>query len=70
MITIGISDGLGNQIYQYVCGYVSAKMNNDHLQLDTSDCDNSLLRSYMLDNFNINKCPRKSLPNKNFFQKA
>lgn len=69
MIIVKIGDGLGNQIYNYVCGYAAAKRDGDILKLDTSECDNSNFREYMLDNFCLDPCKRESFPNKTIAQK-
>lgn len=70
MVIVKIGDGLGNQIYNYVCGYAAAKHNNEALKLDTSECDNSTLRDYMLGYFNLDEHARESFPNKTFWQKV
>ena len=64
-----ISDGLGNQLYQYATGLAVAKMNKEELVLDISDAKNSTLRDYMLDQFCIDPCKTLYFPNGNFFQK-
>jgi FMN phosphatase YigB (HAD superfamily) len=69
MIVVKIGDGLGNQLYNYACGYAAAKKTGQKLKLDTSECDNSTLRNFELDNFKLESCERESFPNKNFFQK-
>lgn len=69
MIIVKIGDGLGNQIYNYVCGYAAAKYHNEELRLDTSECDNSTLRSYMLGYFSLDAHERESFPNKSVWQK-
>ncbi len=70
MVVVKIGDGLGNQIYNYVCGYAVAKHNNEALKLDTSECDNSALRVYMLGFFDLDTHMRESFPNKTFWQKV
>lgn len=70
MVVVKIGDGLGNQIYNYVCGYAAAKYSNETLKLDTSECDNSTLRDYMLGYFNLDEHARESYPNKTFWQKV
>ena len=70
MVVVKIGDGLGNQMYNYVCGYSVAKADNDVLKLDTSDVDNSMLRDYGLDQFNIECTNRESFSNKSFFHKV
>ncbi len=69
MVIVKIGDGLGNQMYNYVCGYAVAKHDRDTLKLDTSDVDNSTLRSYGLDQFNISCDRRESFSNKTVFHK-
>ena len=69
MVVVKIGDGLGNQMFNYVCGYSVAKHDGDTLLLDTSEVDNSSFRSYGLDNFNIDFTERESFGNKGFFQK-
>ena len=70
MVIVKIGDGLGNQMFNYVCGYSVAKHDNDTLLLDTSDVDNSTLRTYGLDKFSIDFTDRESLTNKGFFHKV
>ena len=70
MVIVKIGDGLGNQMFNYVCGYSVAKHDNDTLLLDTSDVDNSTLRTYDLDKFNIDFTDRESFTNKGFFHKV
>lgn len=53
MIIIKISDGLGNQLFMYACGYAIAKKLNAPLLLDISYLDNSTLRKYELNKLNI-----------------
>ena len=53
MIIIKISDGFGNQLFMYACGYAAAKQLNTKLILDTSYLDTSKLRNYELDKLNI-----------------
>lgn len=70
MVIVKIGDGLGNQMYNYVCGYSVAKHDRDTLLLDTSEVDNSPLRTYGLDKFNIDYTDRESFSNKSFFHKV
>ena len=70
MVVVKIGDGLGNQLYNYACGYAVAKQTGESLKLDTSECDNSGYREYMLDKFAIDKCERESFPNKTILQKV
>ena len=69
MVVVKIGDGLGNQMFNYVCGYAVAKHDGDKLKLDTSDVDNSSFRSYGLDAFNIKFTDRESFSNKTVFHK-
>ncbi len=70
MIVIKIGDGLGNQLYNYACGYAAAKKTGQSLKMDISECDNSTLRDYELGHFGLDECPKESFPNKTFWQKA
>lgn len=70
MVVVKIGDGLGNQIYNYVCGYAVAKSSGEKLRLDTSECDNSNYRDYLLDCFGLDSHERESFPNKSFWQKV
>jgi len=69
MITVKIGDGLGNQIYNYVCGYSLAKTRGEKLCLDISDAENNPIRSYMLDNFCLDECKIEYFPNKTLWDK-
>lgn len=53
MIITKISDGLGNQLFMYACGYAAAKNLQTPLLLDISYLDNSTLRQFELDKLNI-----------------
>lgn len=53
MIITKISDGFGNQLFMYACGYAIAKRLNAPLLLDISYLDNSTLRKYELNKLNI-----------------
>lgn len=70
MVVVKIGDGLGNQMYNYVCGYSVAKHDGDTLLLDTTEVDNSTFRTYGLDEFNIDYTKRESFSNKSFFHKV
>lgn len=70
MVIVKIGDGLGNQMFNYVCGYAVAKHDNDILKMDTSEVDNSTFRSYGLDKFNIDCNLRESFSNRSFFHKV
>ncbi|MGN0160514.1 MAG: alpha-1,2-fucosyltransferase [Lachnospiraceae bacterium] len=70
MVIVKIGDGMGNQMYNYACGYAAAKKNNDTLRLDISECDNSDFRDYMLEDiFNIDCHDTISFSNKTVFHK-
>ena len=69
MVIVKIGDGLGNQMYNYACGYAAAKKNNDSLMLDISECDNSDIRDYELDKLNIDCNNTISMSNKTIFHK-
>lgn len=71
MVYVKIGDGLGNQMYNYACGYAAAKKNNDTLRLDISECDNSTFRDYELERvFKIDCHDTISFSNKTFFHKV
>lgn len=53
MVIVKISDGFGNQLFMYACGYAIAKRLNVPLLLDISYLDNSTLRKYELNKLNI-----------------
>ena len=69
MVVIKIGDGMGNQLFNYACGYATARRDGDRLMLDTSECDNSTLRDFELDNFHLKYDARETFPNNNIFQK-
>lgn len=70
MVIVKIGDGLGNQMYNYACGYAAAKKNNDTLRLDISECDNSPIRDYQLEEvFKIDCHDTVSFSNKTVFHK-
>ncbi|MDD6572324.1 MAG: alpha-1,2-fucosyltransferase [Thermoflexaceae bacterium] len=71
MVIVKIGDGLGNQMYNYACGYAAAKKNNDTLRLDISECDNSPIRDYQLEEvFQIDCHDTVSFSNRTFFHKV
>ena len=71
MVIVKIGDGIGNQMYNYACGYAAAKKNNDTLRLDISECDNSDIRDYQLEEvFCIDCHDTVSFSNKTFFHKV
>lgn len=53
MIITKVSDGFGNQLFMYACGYAASKRLNTKLMLDISYLDTSKLRNYELDKLNI-----------------
>lgn len=69
MVVVKIGDGMGNQLFNYACGYAAARRDGEKLMLDTSECDNSTLRNFELDNFRLKYDARESFPNQNAFQK-
>ncbi len=69
MVTVKIGDGLGNQIYNYVCGYAAARKRGEKLRLDRSDADNSKLRYFMLDKLKLDDYISESFSNKTVFHK-
>ena len=69
MVTVKIGDGLGNQIYNFVCGYAVAESLSQPLCLDISDAENNPIRSYMLDCFDIGSIPTVYYSNKTVFHK-
>lgn len=60
---------MGNQLFNYACGYAQARRENDSLLLDISECDNSTLRDFELDKFNLKYDKKESFPNRNLGQK-
>lgn len=69
MVVVKIGDGMGNQLFNYACGYATARRDGEKLMLDTSECDNSTLRDFELDKFHLKYDSRESFPNQNAFQK-
>lgn len=53
MIIVEISGGLGNQMYKYACGYVTALENGQELAIDTTINDCVDFRTYGLADFCI-----------------
>lgn len=53
MIITKISDGFGNQLFMYACGYAAAKRLCTRLLLDLSYLDTNGLRNYELGQLNI-----------------
>ena len=70
MIVVKIGDGMGNQLFNYACGYAAARLEGEELKLDISECDNSTLRDFELDNFHLKYDAKESFPNRTFWQKA
>lgn len=69
MVVIKIGDGMGNQMFNYACGYALARRDGEKLKLDISECDNSSLRDYELDFFKVRYDAKESFPNRNVWQK-
>lgn len=69
MVVVKIGDGMGNQLFNYACGYAAARRDGEKLMLDTSECDNSTLRKFELDNFHLKYDERESFSNQNVLQK-
>ena len=53
MVTMRIKGGLGNQLFQYACGYSLARRLEQELELDTSFFPNQTLRGYKLGSLNV-----------------
>ena len=53
MIVTKISDGFGNQLFMYACGYAAAKRLSTKLALDITYLSTNNLRIYELDKLNI-----------------
>ena len=53
MIITKISDGFGNQMFMFACGYAYARRLGSRLMLDISYLDTNSVRSYELDKLNI-----------------
>lgn len=68
-MTVKIGDGMGNQMYNYACGYAVARHLGETLCLDISECDNSTLRDFELDNFKIKYQYKETFPNRTVWQK-
>ena len=62
MIAVKIGDGMGNQLFNYACGYAQARRDGDSLVLDISECDNSTLRDFELDKFHLKYDKKESFP--------
>lgn len=69
MVVVKIGDGMGNQLFNYACGYAAARRDGEKLMLDTSECDNSTLRDFELDKFHLKYDARESFPNQSAWQK-
>lgn len=52
-VGVALMGGLGNQMFQYAAGYALAKRLDATLRLDLSHFNNSSLRSYRLEEFDI-----------------
>lgn len=53
MIVTKISDGFGNQLFMYACGYALAKKHKTTLILDINTMASNSMRRYELDSLNI-----------------
>lgn len=53
MIVTTITDGFGNQLFMYACGYAMARKHNAKLALDTTYLATSNLRDYELGGLNL-----------------
>lgn len=53
MIEVKVSDGVGNQLFQYAFGYAMSRKNNQKLVLDKSFFDFDKYRTYELDKFKL-----------------
>ncbi len=62
MITMRLSGGLGNQMFQFAAGLAVAKSRNTELSLDLSEFSYYDLRNYMLDCYTLS--PRVSILDK------
>ena len=63
LVVVKIADGLGNQIFRYVCGYAVAKKRNEELVLDIADYNTDTYRSYQLGQLNIGDHRISNFPN-------
>lgn len=70
MVTVRISDGLGNQMFQYACALAVAKGNWKEIVLDTSEVDNLGVRQYSLDLYKVRYKKRFSWSNKSIWKKV
>lgn len=62
MIVVKISDGFGNQLFMYACGYAVAQKVGTELVLDTSILETNNIREYELNNLNIS-CKKRVFVN-------
>ena len=69
MVVVKMADGLGNQIFRYVCGYAVSKARNEDLGLDIADYTSDTYRSFQMDNFNLDEYRTITFPNKTIFGK-
>jgi len=63
MIVTKISDGLGNQLFMYACGFACSKRLNVPLVLDATQMSNNQLRQLEINKFNL-RYDRMVLPAK------
>ncbi len=70
MVVVKMADGLGNQIFRYVCGYSVAKKRGEQLALDIADYTSDTFRSFQMDNFALDDYRKVSFPNHTVVGKA
>ena len=60
MIVLKLTDGLGNQMFQYAFARALQQRRNDKIYLDITKLGYGHIRSYSLDQFVLNEQDRKS----------
>lgn len=70
MVVMKMADGLGNQIFRYVCGYSVAKKRGEELGLDIADYTSDTFRSFQMDYFALDEYRTVSFPNHTVVGKA
>ncbi len=70
MVVVKIADGIGNQIFRYVCGYAVAKKKNEELVLDIADYNTDTYRTYELDKFRLHEHRLSKFPNRTILGKV
>ncbi len=70
MIVVKIIGGLGNQLFQYACGYNLARYLNTDLKIDISEFEKYKLHNFTLNKFNISAkyASKKDLEGLNIFK--